>query len=87
VLNVIFEGIPAEAIVQALDLQGIAVSAGAACSSGSIQASPVLEAMGEAEPDGGVRISMGPRTTPADVEPLVEALPSVLDGARLLAEL
>ncbi len=87
VVNVIFAGIPAEAVVQALDLKGVAVSAGAACSSGAVQASPVLEAMGEAEPDGGVRISMGPHTTHRDIDALLMALPSVLEGARLLADL
>jgi cysteine desulfurase len=83
VVNAVFPGLPAEAVVQALDLQGIATSAGAACSSGSVSASPVLTAMGDPEPAGGVRFSLGWSSTVADVEAVERVLPGVLAGARL----
>ncbi|MCB9690510.1 MAG: aminotransferase class V-fold PLP-dependent enzyme [Alphaproteobacteria bacterium] len=82
VVNVVFPGLPAEAVVQALDLRGIAASAGSACASGSVGPSPVLEAMGHPEPDGGVRFSLGWSTTEADVDALESALPAVLEGLR-----
>lgn len=83
VVNAVFPGLPAEAVVQALDLRGIAVSAGSACAAGSVSASPVLTAMGDPEPAGGVRFSMGWSTQDADIETVERVLPDVLEGARL----
>ena len=83
----IFPGISGEAVVQALDLRGLCVSSGAACSSGSLEPSPVLRAMGDPEPRGGVRFSVGPRTLDADVDALLAALGPVLEGLRTEAEL
>lgn len=63
-------GVKAETAVIALDLAGIAVSSGAACSSGKVQPSHVLAAMGVA-PDlarGAIRLSIGWQTTEADIE-------------------
>ena len=68
-------GIKAETAIIAFDLNGIAVSSGSACSSGKVQASHVLAAMG-VEPAlarGAVRISLGWSTTEADVERLLSA--------------
>jgi cysteine desulfurase len=68
-------GIKAETVIIAFDLNGIAVSSGAACSSGKVQASHVLAAMG-VEPAlarGAVRVSLGWSTTEADVERLLSA--------------
>jgi cysteine desulfurase len=79
---VIFAGLRADGLVQALDLAGFATSAGAACASGSLRPSPVLAAMGDAEPTGGLRISLGPSTTDDDLSALFAALPAVLDAAR-----
>ncbi|HEY2532806.1 MAG TPA: cysteine desulfurase family protein [Xanthobacteraceae bacterium] len=64
------EGIKAETAVIAFDLEGIAVSSGAACSSGKVQPSHVLAAMGVPRPlvRGAVRVSLGFSTTEADVE-------------------
>ncbi len=63
-------GIPAETQIIALDLAGIAVSAGSACSSGKVQASHVLAAMGVADrvAHTAIRISLGPTTSAADIE-------------------
>ncbi|MGE0717171.1 MAG: cysteine desulfurase family protein [Alphaproteobacteria bacterium] len=68
-------GVPAETQVIALDLAGVAVSAGAACASGKVRTSPVLAAMGMAPEAAGsaIRISLGWNTTAADVERCVAA--------------
>lgn len=68
-------GMKAETAVIAFDLDGVAVSSGAACSSGKVQPSHVLAAMG-APPQlarAAVRVSLGPTTTEPDVERFVEA--------------
>jgi cysteine desulfurase len=63
-------GVKAETAIIALDLEGVAVSSGAACSSGKVQASHVLEAMGFAPPltQAALRVSVGWTTTESDVE-------------------
>ena len=68
-------GVPAATQVMALDLAGIAVSAGAACSSGKVARSHVLEAMGTpaALADCTIRVSLGWTTTEADIARLLEA--------------
>jgi cysteine desulfurase len=68
-------GLRAETAVIGFDLEGIAVSSGSACSSGKVQPSHVLEAMGFG-PDltkGAVRLSLGWSTTEADVDRCLEA--------------
>lgn len=82
---VVFPGLRGDTIVAALDLEGIAVSSGAACASGSVAPSPVLAAMGEPEASGGVRVSFGPHTTTAEVEALLAALSRVLPTVRAAA--
>jgi len=68
-------GLPAETQVMALDLAGIAVSAGAACSSGKIEPSHVLRAMGATaeEATSAIRVSLGWLNTAADIEAFVAA--------------
>lgn len=68
-------GVASELQVMSLDLDGIAVSAGSACSSGKVKASHVLTAMGANEEEAGsaIRISLGWTTTGADVDALVES--------------
>lgn len=63
-------GVPAETQVMALDLAGVLVGAGAACSSGKVRPSPVITAMGEAEAvaRSAIRVSLGWASTMADVE-------------------
>lgn len=68
-------GLAAETTVIALDLAGVAVSAGSACSSGKVRASHVLTAMG-ATPEAAssaIRVSLGPTTSEADIEQFIEA--------------
>ncbi len=63
-LNLAFEGVDAQALLVHLDLEGVAASSGSACSSGSIEPSPVLAALGlpEARARCSIRLSLGPET-------------------------
>jgi cysteine desulfurase len=83
--NISFEGIEGESFVIGLDLEGIAVSTGSACSSGTLQPSHVLKAMGvpPARVEGAVRFSLGPETTDADIERVLDVVPVLV--ARLRA--
>jgi len=69
------EGLKAETAVIAFDLEGVAVSSGAACSSGKVQPSHVLAAMGVSPLllRGAVRVSLGWTTTETDIERLLAA--------------
>ena len=68
-------GVPSETQVMALDLAGVCVSAGAACSSGKVTRSSVLLAMGVAvaEAETAIRISLGWNSAAADIERLIAA--------------
>jgi cysteine desulfurase len=85
--NLHFHGADGEALLIALDLEGICVSSGAACASGTLTPSHVLTAMGltPAQAHGSLRFSMGPGTTEAEVERVVEALRTHVPRARALA--
>ncbi len=74
-LAISMPGVPAATQVMALDLAGVMVSAGAACSSGKVTRSHVLDAMGvpPAEAECAIRVSLGWSTTEADIEHLVDA--------------
>jgi cysteine desulfurase len=79
VANVAFPGWQGPELVAALDLEGIAVSAGSACSAGTAEPSPVLVAMGD--PEGAassVRFSLGEDTTARDIETALAAAARVL---------
>lgn len=65
-------------LVAALDLEGVSVSSGAACSAGTVEPSPVLQAMlGVADATSGVRCSLGELTTEADVDHAIAAFTKV----------
>jgi cysteine desulfurase len=74
--NIRFEAIEGEAMVIALDLRGYAVSSGSACSSGAVEPSHVLLAMGltAEEARSSVRFSLGPGNTAEQVDGLIEAV-------------
>jgi cysteine desulfurase len=77
-------GMKAETAIISFDLNGIAVSSGSACSSGKVQASHVLAAMG-VEPSlaqGAVRVSLGWSTSESDIENLLNALTKVVSFLR-----
>lgn len=84
---IILPGISSEAQVMALDLAGVAVSAGAACSSGKITPSHVLMAMGYSEDLAGcaIRVSMGPETASADVDAFIDAWGKLAERANRTA--
>jgi cysteine desulfurase len=84
-VNVGFDGALGETVVVALDLAGFAASTGAACTSGSVEPSPVLLALGlpEARAVEAVRFSLGRDNTAADVHALLEVLPDIVARARL----
>jgi len=77
-LCVVFPDQEGETLVQALDLQGVAASHGAACASGSLEPSPVLTAMGVSHVRGALRLSLGPRTTDEEIERAIQALAACL---------
>ena len=74
--NIRFEGVEGEAMVISLDLRGFAVSSGSACSSGAVEPSHVLLAMGMTpdEARSSVRFSVGPGNTMTEVDALVDAV-------------
>ncbi len=74
-------GVEAEPILLALDQQGVAVHSGSACSSETLEPSPVLEAMG-VEADRSLRVSVGWSSTPADVARFVEVFPGIVERLR-----
>lgn len=83
-LNVSFEGVEGESIVMNLDLLGIAVSSGSACSVGSIEPSHVLLAMGLSEElaEASVRFSIGKGVEEDDIDYTVDALKQVVARLR-----
>ena len=73
-----------DSLLMLLDAAGIAVSTGSACQAGVPEPSHVLLAMGlsEAEARGALRITLGPSTTEADVDALLDALPAAVERAQ-----
>jgi cysteine desulfurase len=87
--NIYFDCIEGEALVIALDLKGLAVSTGAACSSGAIEPSHVLTAMG-LRPErarASIRFSLGKQSTAEDVEFALELVPETVARLRELSPL
>ena len=85
--NISFHGVEAESLLIALDLEGVAVSTGSACSSGTLEPSHVLRAMGFSphRAQNSIRFSLGLGNTRADVDRVVEILPGIVDRLRALA--
>ena len=85
--NVYFDGIEGEALVIALDLKGLAVSTGAACSSGAIEPSHVLTAMGLSRDraKASIRFSLGKQNTEQDVDFALELIPETVAHLRDLS--
>jgi cysteine desulfurase len=82
--NISFEGIEAESLLIALDLEGFAVSTGSACSSGTLEPSHVLRAMGFSahRTQNSIRISLGAGNTDADIDAFVAKLPTIVGKLR-----
>jgi cysteine desulfurase len=84
--NISFEAVEAESLLIALDLEGVAVSTGSACSSGTLEPSHVLRAMGLPSPrtQNSIRLSLGTGNTDADVDFVASRLPVMVDKLRSL---
>jgi cysteine desulfurase len=84
--NISFDRVEAESLLIALDLEGIAVSTGSACSSGTLEPSHVLRAMGfpPHRTQNSLRFSLGMFSTDADVDRVVAALPGLVEKLRKL---
>lgn len=84
--NISFDGIEAESLLIALDLEGIAVSTGAACSSGTLEPSHVLRAMGvpHARTRNSLRFSLGAGTTRSEIDTVIGLLPALVGKLRRL---
>ena len=82
--NISFDRVEAESLLIALDLEGIAVSTGSACSSGTLEPSHVLKAMGLAahRTQNSLRFSLGMFSTDAEVDRVIEVLPRLVDKLR-----
>ncbi len=85
--SIVIEGIEGEGFVIAMDLKGISVSTGAACSSGAIEPSHVLTAMGltPEEARGSIRFSLGKQNTEEEVEYVLARVPEVVGKLRELS--
>jgi cysteine desulfurase len=86
-LCVAFHGADSEALIMHLDLAGVAASSGSACSTGAVEPSHVLVAMGTPRELalGAIRFSLGRGSTQADVERAAEVVPAVVAKVRKLA--
>jgi cysteine desulfurase len=84
--NISFDRVEAESLLIALDLAGFAVSTGSACSSGTLEPSHVLKAMGfpPHRTQNSIRFSLGAANRDADVDRLVAALPGIVEKLRSL---
>jgi cysteine desulfurase len=87
ILNVGVPGADNEALLMHLDLAGVAASGGSACSTGAMEPSHVLTAMGvpRALALGSIRLSLGHESTVADIDRVAEIFPRVVDKVRKLA--
>lgn len=84
ILSVAFAGVPADALLIRLDLEGIAASAGSACAAGSLEPSHVAAALGldARHRLGVIRFSLGRTTTQAEIDEVVRRLPGLVAGVR-----
>lgn len=83
-LSLVIRGVEGDALVQALDLEGISCSTGSACTTGSMEPSHVLTAMGfpDEEARGALRLSLGRTTTDAEIARAAEIIPATIERLR-----
>jgi cysteine desulfurase len=87
ITNISVPGVESESMLIALDLRGVACSAGSACQSGSVNPSHVLEAIGASTEiaNAALRMSFGALSSDADVDRVSELFPTLVEKARRLA--
>src|SRR5438067_3434448 len=87
--NISFRFIEGEGLLIHLDMQGVAVSTGSACSSGTLEPSPVIKALGRGEElaRGAIRFSFGKDNTDQDVDVAVEAVVRAVESLRSISPL
>jgi len=87
--NISFRFVEGEGLLINLDMQGVAVSTGSACSSGSLEPSPVIRALGRDDElaRGSIRFSLGKDTTDEDIAYALEVLPRAVENLRRLSPL
>jgi cysteine desulfurase len=85
--NIMFAGIEGEALVIALDLRGLACSVGAACSSGAVEPSHVLTAIGlsQEQAKSSLRFSLGRHTTESEIDIALDVIPAAVAQLRALS--
>ncbi|MGC1090363.1 MAG: aminotransferase class V-fold PLP-dependent enzyme, partial [Candidatus Acidiferrum sp.] len=85
--NIQFSGIEGEALVIALDLKGLACSVGAACSSGAVEPSHVLTAIGlsHEEAKSSLRFSLGRHTTESEIDFALDVIPAAVAQLRAIS--
>lgn len=85
--NILFSGIEGEALVIALDLKGLACSVGAACSSGAVEPSHVLTAIGLSSDDAksSLRFSLGRHTTASEIAYALDTIPAAVSHLRSIS--
>ena len=88
-LSICFEFVEGESIILNLDMKGVAVSSGSACTSGSLEPSHVLTAMGVAPAiaQGSIRFSLGKDNTEEDIDYVLEVLPEIISRLRTMSPL
>jgi cysteine desulfurase len=84
--NISFDRVEAESLLIALDLEGVAVSTGSACSSGTLEPSHVLKAMGFGahRTQNSIRFSLGAGNTDAEIDRVIAVLPGIVEKLRSL---
>ncbi|MEJ7618842.1 MAG: cysteine desulfurase family protein, partial [Pyrinomonadaceae bacterium] len=87
--NISFRDVEGENLLINLDMQGVAVSTGSACTSGSIEPSPVLRALGRSDAlaRGSIRFSFGKDTTEEEVDYVLDVLARAVENVRRLSPL
>ncbi len=83
-VNISFDGVEGEALLLRLDLVGVAGSSGSACTSGALDPSHVLMALGlsEAAANGALRLTLGTQTTPEEIDAVLDILPPIVEDLR-----